>query len=193
MKVKRSNIAPPTIPTASMADIAFLLIIFFMVTSVYPIDKTSMELPETIDSYHKNYPEDAAVISISTLALATLRNEHDSRVEQLPTQDPGDEVIIKVSDGTVETQQIFTHRLADWDMSDPDQFDSLKTQLRNEFIDKLEIRRGTDSKRKWILTVIKLDRALPFKVLDGVIEVLQEVGGEEVTRGGLAVLTQLQG
>lgn len=33
------------IPTASMADIAFLLIIFFMVTTVHELDKTSVNLP----------------------------------------------------------------------------------------------------------------------------------------------------
>ena len=36
-----------TIPTASMADIAFLLIIFFMVTTAYSLDRTPMELPQT--------------------------------------------------------------------------------------------------------------------------------------------------
>ncbi|HXV74983.1 MAG TPA: biopolymer transporter ExbD [Candidatus Polarisedimenticolaceae bacterium] len=33
------------IPTASMADIAFLLIIFFMVTTVHEVDRTSVQLP----------------------------------------------------------------------------------------------------------------------------------------------------
>ncbi len=33
------------IPTASMADIAFLLIIFFMVTTVHEVDRTSVNLP----------------------------------------------------------------------------------------------------------------------------------------------------
>jgi biopolymer transport protein ExbD len=33
------------IPTASMADIAFLLIIFFMVTTVHELDRTSVNLP----------------------------------------------------------------------------------------------------------------------------------------------------
>lgn len=36
-----------TIPTASMADIAFLLIVFFMVTTAYSLDRTPMELPAT--------------------------------------------------------------------------------------------------------------------------------------------------
>jgi biopolymer transport protein ExbD len=33
------------IPTASMADIAFLLIIFFMVTTVHEVDRTRVDLP----------------------------------------------------------------------------------------------------------------------------------------------------
>ena len=42
---KQSLVA--VIPTASMADIAFLLIIFFMVTTAYSLDRTPMELPQT--------------------------------------------------------------------------------------------------------------------------------------------------
>jgi biopolymer transport protein ExbD len=37
------------IPTASMADIAFLLIIFFMVTTTASLDKTNMTLPATLE------------------------------------------------------------------------------------------------------------------------------------------------
>jgi biopolymer transport protein ExbD len=37
----------PAIPTATMADIAFLLIIFFMVTTAYSLDRTALDLPQT--------------------------------------------------------------------------------------------------------------------------------------------------
>ena len=45
MKVKIGKRADALIPTASMADIAFLLIIFFMVTTVHEVDRTSVNLP----------------------------------------------------------------------------------------------------------------------------------------------------
>lgn len=38
----------PTVPTASMADIAFLLIIFFMLTTSFSPERTSVQLPESI-------------------------------------------------------------------------------------------------------------------------------------------------
>ena len=51
------------IPTASMADIAFLLIIFFMVTTAYSLDRTAMELPQTQQQDQTN--KGAAIISIT--------------------------------------------------------------------------------------------------------------------------------
>ena len=45
MKVKAPRRPGAMIPTASMADIAFLLIIFFMVTTVHEVDRTSVNLP----------------------------------------------------------------------------------------------------------------------------------------------------
>ena len=51
------------IPTASMADIAFLLIIFFMVTTAFSLDRTPMELPET--DQQEQTAKGAAIISIT--------------------------------------------------------------------------------------------------------------------------------
>jgi biopolymer transport protein ExbD len=51
------------IPTASMADIAFLLIIFFMVTTAYSLDRTPMELPQTEEQQQTS--KGAAIIAIT--------------------------------------------------------------------------------------------------------------------------------
>ena len=51
------------IPTASMADIAFLLIVFFMVTTAYSLDRTQMELPAT--SEQDQTKKGSAIISIT--------------------------------------------------------------------------------------------------------------------------------
>ncbi len=48
MRISTGKKAPANIPTASMADIAFLLIIFFMVTTVHEVDRTSVNLPLSI-------------------------------------------------------------------------------------------------------------------------------------------------
>jgi biopolymer transport protein ExbD len=46
MKVQRRNKSNPEIPTSSMADIAFLLIVFFLVTTTLNQDKgIGMQLP----------------------------------------------------------------------------------------------------------------------------------------------------
>ena len=51
------------IPTASMADIAFLLVIFFMVTTAYTLDHTAMELPQTQEQ--QQTAKGAAIIAIT--------------------------------------------------------------------------------------------------------------------------------
>lgn len=51
------------IPTATMADIAFLLIIFFMVTTAYSLDRTQMELPQTAEQ--QQTAKGAAIVAIA--------------------------------------------------------------------------------------------------------------------------------
>jgi len=64
MRITRPRrVQTSVIPTASMADIAFLLIIFFMVTTAYSLDRTPMELPETVQQ--EQTAKGAAIISIT--------------------------------------------------------------------------------------------------------------------------------
>ena len=64
MRIERSRRRfAPVIPTASMADIAFLLIIFFMITTAYSLDRTPMQLPETKEQ--EQTQKGAAVIAIT--------------------------------------------------------------------------------------------------------------------------------
>ncbi len=63
MSLKRGQQSAAIIPTASMADIAFLLIIFFMLTITFEVDKTSVSLPET--AIRLEIPKKAAYISVT--------------------------------------------------------------------------------------------------------------------------------
>ena len=64
MRIRRSERPlQAVIPTASMADIAFLLIIFFMVTTAYSLDRTPMELPHTQEQQQTS--KGAAIIAIT--------------------------------------------------------------------------------------------------------------------------------
>jgi biopolymer transport protein ExbD len=47
----KKRVVPPVIPTASMADIAFLLIVFFMVTTTFQVDRTQVDPPKTVERF----------------------------------------------------------------------------------------------------------------------------------------------
>ncbi len=61
----RERKAAAQIFTASMADIVFLLLVFFILTYKVEVDRTKMDLPDTW--IRNKVPEKAAVISISPL------------------------------------------------------------------------------------------------------------------------------
>ena len=66
MKVGRSKDAPADIPTSSMADIAFLLIIFFMVTAVFSATKgLEFKLPSNEEDNLKTETEEAVFIKVA--------------------------------------------------------------------------------------------------------------------------------
>ena len=64
MRLKARHQAGAVIPTASMADIAFLLIVFFMVTITFEKDKTRVTLPQT--ELRFEVPKEAAYIAIAS-------------------------------------------------------------------------------------------------------------------------------
>ena len=63
MKLQSRSVQNQGIPTASMADIAFLLIIFFMVTINFEVDKTQVFLPKT--DLRLEIPKKAAYVSVT--------------------------------------------------------------------------------------------------------------------------------
>ena len=70
MKIRRREI-PVEIPTASMADVAFLLIIFFLVASFYSVTRgIQFSLPKHDEAALTAEPEAAVLIEIASRQLA---------------------------------------------------------------------------------------------------------------------------
>ena len=69
MRIRRQAKAKALIPTASMADIAFLLIIFFMVTTVHELDRTSVNLP--LAKIREEAEKGAAIVVLAKRGDAT--------------------------------------------------------------------------------------------------------------------------
>ena len=73
------------IPTASMADIAFLLIIFFMTTTIFARDKgLKLVLPEKKQEIVKLKSKDLLKISINDLDQIFVGDERVSEEELIP-------------------------------------------------------------------------------------------------------------
>lgn len=86
----------PTIPTASMADIAFLLIIFFMLTITFEVDKTQVELPRT--QIRLEVPKKAAYVSVDGEGRLRV-----SSGEEMSALVPGVEDVLSFAAGVVAT------------------------------------------------------------------------------------------
>lgn len=105
MRLKARLDQKTAIPTASMADIAFLLIIFFMVTLNFEKDKTQVALPKT--DLRFEVPKLAAYVSIteqgqvrvtdgeSTSILISRLDDIDSFAANLKAAYPNRPVILK--------------------------------------------------------------------------------------------------
>ena len=94
MRLAARSTQNPIIPTASMADIAFLLIIFFMVTISFEVDKTQVSLPKT--AIRLEIPKKAAYISITQNGKIRV-----SSGEEISTIVPGIQDVLSFAAGVV--------------------------------------------------------------------------------------------
>jgi biopolymer transport protein ExbD len=181
MKVKKSKTISAYVPTASMADIAFLLIIFFMVSAVFPLDKTQVDLPE-IGAEPKNYREDSATFAITTRELAGVRGDLKSNLNEIYGQE--ETFFVRFTKGDEESQEIFSARRSDW-MNNDGLYEDLKLQISQKLkeVEQRRVVEGVD-----IILILKADAKTPFFAVDAVVEALQELGGE--TAQGVGILAQ---
>lgn len=98
MRLQARQKVTSMIPTASMADIAFLLIIFFMVTITFEVDKTKVVLPRT--EIRNEVPKKAAYISVTEAGQIRV-----SSGEEISVIVPGVQDVLSFAAGVVATDQ----------------------------------------------------------------------------------------
>ena len=96
MKLKARSVQNTGIPTASMADIAFLLIIFFMVTISFEVDKTQVALPKT--QIRLEIPKKAAFVSVTEVGAIRV-----SSGEEISVRVGGPDEVISFAAGVVQS------------------------------------------------------------------------------------------
>lgn len=96
MRLKASHPTKPVIPTASMADIAFLLIVFFMVTFTSEVDRAQVTLPRT--ELRFEVPKQSAYISVTESGIIKV-----SSGEELSVMVSGVEDVLSFATGVVAT------------------------------------------------------------------------------------------
>ena len=94
MNLRASKTQDAVIPTASMADVAFLLIIFFLVTFQIEVDKTQVELPKT--EIRLEVPEHSAYVSITESGFIRV-----SSGEEISVQVPSAEEVFSMASSVV--------------------------------------------------------------------------------------------
>ncbi|MDJ0838489.1 MAG: biopolymer transporter ExbD [Acidobacteriota bacterium] len=110
MKITRTKILEAVIPTASMADIAFLLIVFFMISTVFQVDKTQVELPSSHKDTRQEVIKESAFVIIQLNGVikasdgiedAALVNKEDIAVHASSwmQKNPNKPVVIKADSG----------------------------------------------------------------------------------------------
>ncbi len=95
MRLTSRSVQNTGIPTASMADIAFLLIIFFMVTISFEVDKTQVTLPKT--DIRIEIPKQAAYVSVSPNGTIRVSNG-----EEISVFVPGPDEVLSFAAGVVQ-------------------------------------------------------------------------------------------
>lgn len=87
MELRQKKKNKPDIPTASMGDIAFLIIIFFMTTTVFTREKgIKMLLPEKTTQEIKVKPENVVSILINPEGALRLKTSGYDGIDILPQQ-----------------------------------------------------------------------------------------------------------
>ena len=94
MNLRASKRQDAVIPTASMADVAFLLIVFFLFTFQIEVDKTQVELPQT--SIRLEVPEDSAYVSVTETGFIRV-----SSGDEISFQVPGPEEVFSMASGVI--------------------------------------------------------------------------------------------
>lgn len=96
MRLKAQQETKAVIPTASMADIAFLLIIFFMLTFTIEVDRTQVDLPPTM--IRNEVPKKSALISVEATGQIRV-----SSGEEMSVPVPSEEDVLSFAAGIVQT------------------------------------------------------------------------------------------
>jgi biopolymer transport protein ExbD len=89
MKLRKGAKIESYVPTAPMADIAFLLLVFFMVTSTFPVDRSFVSLPNTELRFQVEDKNAAWIIAYQQQGQVFLKVSDGKRMsESLEKNDP---------------------------------------------------------------------------------------------------------